>query len=125
MTSRRILIVDDEADIREVTRLSLEATMGWEVVTAGSGAEGLALAVQELPDAILLDMMMPVMGGEAVLARLKEDDALADVPVILFTAKVHPSDRSRYDGLGSAGLIVKPYDPLTLGGQVVEILGWE
>jgi hypothetical protein len=63
MSARRVLLVDDEEHIREVAQVSLEMTAGWEVLTAGSGGEGLARASSEQPDAILLDMMMPDMTG--------------------------------------------------------------
>ncbi|MDP6062020.1 MAG: response regulator [Acidimicrobiales bacterium] len=107
-----------------VVLASLEATMDWDVMTAQSGAEGLCVAGDTSPDAILLDMMMPVMDGRAVLAELAADAALADVPVVLFTAKLDSLSRHDHELLGCAGLIVKPYDPLTLGDQVVEILRW-
>tara|TARA_B100000953_G_C17746035_1_gene333963 strand:- start:86 stop:346 length:261 start_codon:yes stop_codon:yes gene_type:complete len=85
----------------------------------------LRLAAQDPPDAILLDMMMPVMDDRAVLEQLSGDDALVGIPVVLFTAKANPLDRHAYDSLGCAGLIAKSYDPLTLGGRVVDLLGWE
>ncbi len=124
MAVRRILIIDDEGDIREVTRVALEATRGWIVDTADSGAEGIRAAREDLPDAILLDMMMPLMDGRAVLDELRADDELAGVPVVLFTAKVQASDREAYGQVGADGLIVKPYDPMALAGEVEKILGW-
>lgn len=62
MTAKRILVIDDEDDIREVAQLCLETVGGWEVITASSGSEGLAKALAELPDAIILDVMMPKDG---------------------------------------------------------------
>jgi len=124
VTVRRILLVDDEDHIREVAQMSLEMTAGWEVFTAGSGAEGLAKAAAEQPDAILLDMMMPDMDGPATFRGLQADQRTRHIPVVLLTAKVQAADRQRFAGLGVAGLIAKPFDPLGLAGQVAETLGW-
>ena len=124
MTARRILLVDDEDHIREVAQVSLEMTAGWEVLTAGSGSEGLATAVAEQPDAILLDMMMPDMDGPATFQGLLADQRTRHIPVVLLTAKVQASDRRRFAALGVAGVIAKPFDPLSLADQVAETLGW-
>jgi len=122
--SRRILLVDDEDDIREVAQMSLEMTAGWEVVAASSGAEALRLAAAERPDAILLDVMMPGMDGPATARGLKADAATADIPIVLLTAKVQPADRRRFDDLGVAGILSKPFDPMTLADEVAGVLGW-
>ncbi|HUI40586.1 MAG TPA: response regulator [Terriglobia bacterium] len=119
---KRILIIDDEDDLREVTQMSLEEMAGWQTLAAPSGAEGLKRAAEELPDVILLDVMMPDMGGMEVLARLKRDERTAAIPVVLLTAKVRAADPGR--AAGSAGVIVKPFDPLQLAAQIAEILGW-
>jgi CheY-like chemotaxis protein len=124
VTARRILLVDDEEHIREVTQMSLEMTAGWEVLTVGSGNEGLAAAAAEQPDAILLDMMMPDMDGPATFQGLRANQRTRHIPVVLLTAKVQPADRSRYVELGVAGVIAKPFDPLGLADQVAETLGW-
>jgi len=120
--TKRILIIDDEADIREVTQIALELNTGWEVLLAASGAEGIAVAQVEAPDAILLDVMMPGLDGMAVLGRLKANERTAGIPVILLTAKVQAAREA--PGTDAAGVIVKPFDPLTMASEVVEILGW-
>ncbi|HYW11272.1 MAG TPA: response regulator [Longimicrobium sp.] len=122
--SRKILLVDDEDDIREVAQMSLEMTAGWDVVTASSGAEGLRMAAAERPDAILLDVMMPGMDGPATARALKADAATADIPIILLTAKVQAADRRRFDDLGVAGILAKPFDPMALADEVRGVLGW-
>jgi CheY-like chemotaxis protein len=122
--SRKILLVDDEDDIREVAQMSLEMTAGWDVVTASSGAEGLRLAAAERPDAILLDVMMPGMDGPATARALKEDPGTAEIPIILLTAKVQAADRRRFDDLGVAGILAKPFDPMALADEVRGVLGW-
>lgn len=121
---RRILIIDDEDDIREVVALALEATAGWQVYTASSGAEGIAIANAEKPDAILLDVMMPGMDGPTTFRTMRQDPMLAHIPVILLTAKVQESDQRRFTSLGVTAILVKPFDPLMLAKQVSEVLGW-
>ncbi len=121
---RRILIIDDEDDIREVAALSLEATAGWNVFTASSGAAGIELATAEQPDAILLDVMMPGVDGPTTFAQMQAIPAVAHIPVLLLTAKVQGVDQRRFAGLGLAGILVKPFDPLLLAQQISDTLGW-
>ena len=122
--SRKILLVDDDDDIREVAQMSLEMTAGWEVVAAASGAQALRLAAAERPDAILLDVMMPGMDGPDTARALRAAPETADIPVVLLTAKVQAADRRRFDDLGVAGILSKPFDPLTLAHEVAGVLGW-
>jgi len=120
--SKRVLIIDDEDDIREVTQIALQLNTGWEVLLAASGVEGIMVAQAELPDAILLDVMMPDLDGMAVLGRLKAGERTAKIPVILLTATVR---RAREAAVReAAGVIVKPFDPLTLASEIARILGW-
>jgi CheY-like chemotaxis protein len=121
--TQRILIIDDEPDIREATQLCLEVAKGWEVLTASSSKEGLAKAVSEQPHAVLLDVMMPDMDGLEALERLRTHPATQQIPVILLTAKAQPADLRRFNKLAVFGVITKPYDPLTLADQIAEILG--
>lgn len=123
--SKRVLVIDDEDDIREVAQLSLEAVAGWEVYSASSGSEGLRVAAERLPDAILLDVMMPEMDGPSTFRALQAQPSTAGIPVILLTAKVQASDRSRFEGLGVSGVLTKPFDPMELARQVSDALGWE
>jgi CheY-like chemotaxis protein len=88
MSNKRILIVDDEADIREVAQMSLETILGWQVSTARSGDEAITKAREEKPDAILLDAMMPIMDGPTTFRKLQADPTTKQIPVIMFTAKV-------------------------------------
>ena len=120
---RRVLIVDDEDDIREVASLGL-SLFGWDVRTAASGTEAVALAATDPPDAVLLDVMMPEMDGPSTLAALRDQPSTRAVPVIFLTAKVQAGDRRRLEQLG-AGVVVKPFDPVTLPLEVAERLGWE
>ena len=116
-----ILIIDDEPDIRLIVRLSLQKT-GFTVLEAASGADGVRLAADARPDAILLDVMMPLMDGPTTLAALRGTPASADIPVIFLTAKAQRSELDRLRSLSVAGVLTKPFDPLVLGGEIRGIL---
>ena len=124
MSTPRILVIDDEADIRVVSRMSLEKVGGWEVLEADSGARGIELAEAERPDAILLDAMMPEMDGPATIQKLKAAVATREIPVVFLTAKLQPAERERYVELGAVGVLAKPFDPMTLPDDVAATLGW-
>jgi CheY-like chemotaxis protein len=122
--SHRILIIDDEDDIREVAALSLETVAGWDVDMASSGAQGLVRAAEYHPDAILLDVMMPGMDGPSTFRELRKNPATSRIPVLLLTAKVQSNDQRRFADLGVEAVLFKPFDPLTLSSQIAGILGW-
>jgi CheY-like chemotaxis protein len=122
---RRILIIDDEDDIRQVAALSLETVAGWNVVTASSGTQGIRRAKDEKPDAILLDVMMPGMDGPTTFQELRKIPEIAGIPVILLTAKVQGADQKRFANLGVSAVLFKPFDPLTLAQQMSDALGWK
>ena len=121
---RRILIIDDEEDIREVAALSLETIAGWNVLTANSGSDGIQKAVAEQPDAILMDVMMPAMDGPTTFKEMQKTPGISHIPVLLLTAKVQGVDQRRFAGLGVSGVLFKPFDPLTLADQMSQALGW-
>jgi CheY-like chemotaxis protein len=121
---RRLLVIDDDDHIRELARLALERVGGHSVVTAESGAAGLELARSERPDAVVVDVMMPGMDGPETVRRLRADPAIADIPVILLTAKVQPSDTARFGDLGVQAVLAKPFDPMRLAADVAAALGW-
>lgn len=118
----RILYVDDEADIREVAEMALELDPDFEVALAAGGAEAIGKARDWTPDLILLDVMMPGMDGPAVFAKLKEDAATARIPVVFITARTQAQDVAGFRALGARGVLAKPFDPMTLAGQVRELL---
>ena len=124
MTTRRVLIIDDDDGIREVAKMSLELVAGWEVMTAGSGADGLAQARESRPEGILLDVMMPGMDGPATLGALRGDADVGATPVIFLTAKVQAAERTRFAEMDVSGLIAKPFDPMKLAAQIAELFGW-
>jgi len=123
-TTKRILVIDDEDDIREVAQIGLEMIAKWQVITASSGDEGIMKAKAEQPDAILLDVMMPDMDGPTTFRQLQNDPMTQPIPVLLLTAKVQSVDRRQFADLGVKGIIAKPFDPLKLSEEVPRILGW-
>lgn len=122
---RSILLIDDDRGIREVACTALEMVGGYEVSTAASGTEGLDKARTSPPDAIVLDVMMPGLDGPETFALLRQQPETADVPVILLTAKTQATDRTRFAALGVAGMLAKPFDPMTISDDVASILGWD
>lgn len=121
---KRILIVDDEEDICQVVQASLEEFGGWQTFLAHSGKVGLMVAQAEYPDAILLDVSMPEMDGFEMFKQLQENPTTQNIPVILLTSKVLARDRKRFADLSLAGVITKPFNPLTIWQQVADLLGW-
>ena len=122
---KHILLIDDEDDIREVTAVSLETVAGWQVSSARSGIDGIELAKKAMPDAILLDVMMPEQDGPATLRLLRSNEVTARIPVIFLTAKAQSVERDRLQAIGAAGTLAKPFNPLTLANQISEILNWQ
>ncbi|MGB3651415.1 MAG: response regulator [Rivularia sp. (in: cyanobacteria)] len=124
MIAKKILVVDNEEYIQEVTKICLQTTAKWQVITASSGTEGIQKAATEKPDAILLDVMMPDMDGITTFKYLQENSTTKYIPVILLTAKIQNADRSRYTDLGIKAAIAKPFSPLTLAQEISQVLGW-
>jgi CheY-like chemotaxis protein len=123
--AKTILVIDDDDAIREVAQLSLEMGSGWNVVTASSGADGVQRAKEARPDAILLDVMMPGMDGPSTLERMRTEPELKAIPVIFLTAKARPSERERLAGFDVAGVLAKPFDPIDLPIQIMQLLAWQ
>ncbi|MBH8553442.1 response regulator [Nostocaceae cyanobacterium CENA357] len=124
MTTKRVLVVDNEQYIQEVAKICLETVAGWEVLTASSGQEGINQAAAWQPDVILLDVMMPDMDGITTFEKLQANSVTKKIPVILLTAKIQAADRRRYNQMGIISAIAKPFNPLELAGQIAEVLGW-
>lgn len=118
-----VMVVDDDQMIREIAQLSLEM-VGWTVITASDGKEALSVAAAERPDAILMDVMMPVMDGPTACRRLAESQETARIPIILFTAKVQRSECHEWENLPVVGMLAKPFDPVRLADDVGALLGW-
>lgn len=120
---QRILMVDDESDIRTVAGLSLTVVGGFTVEMCGSGPEALERASAFGPDLLLLDVMMPGMDGPTTLARLREIPALRQTPAIFMTAKVQPNEIAQLVACGAMDVLAKPFDPMTLPDALRRIWG--
>ena len=118
----KVLLVDDEEDIRKIGRLSLEAVGKFQTIVAANAIDALALAASEHPDLILMDMMMPGMDGLAALAELQRAPALKTIPLVFMTAKVQRADVAHYLAAGAIGVIGKPFDPMTLPDELRRLL---
>jgi two-component system, OmpR family, response regulator len=119
----KVLVVDDDENIQLITQMGLEDRPDWQVIIASSGQEALEKAAAEKPDLVLLDIMMPDMDGKTTLAKLKEQETGASVPVIFLTAKVQNHEIESYVKIGAAGVITKPFDPMTLSAEICQIVG--
>lgn len=121
MKREKILVVEDEADLREVLAYNLTRD-GYRVVTAESGAEGLRKARKEVPDLVLLDLMLPDLDGVEVCRRLKKDPLTATLPIIMVTAKSEEADVVLGLGVGADDYVPKPFSPRTLLARVKAVL---
>ena len=118
---KRILYVEDEADIQAVAQLALETVGGYTLAVCSSGKEALAQAAAFAPDLLLLDVMMPEMDGPSTLLALRGLEATATTPAIFMTAKVQPSEVAQYKALGALDVIAKPFDPMGLATEIQRI----
>ncbi len=118
---KRILYVEDEPDIRIVAQMALESLGGFTLQICEDGFQAVEKGPAFAPQLILLDVMMPGMNGPDTLKALREFEQLETVPVIFMTAKVQPAEIEAYLQMGAAGVIAKPFDPMTLGDEIREI----
>ena len=117
----RVLVIDDEAPIRLLCRVNLEAE-GMDVLEAADGPSGLDVARAEVPDVVLLDVMMPGLDGWRVAEHLLEDDRTNGIPIIFLTARAEFRDRARGLDIGGVDYVTKPFNPLELAPLVRELL---
>ncbi|HEY9647644.1 MAG TPA: response regulator [Chroococcidiopsis sp.] len=120
----KVLIVDDDPAIREATKISIEIVAGWKTLLAASGQEGLFIAQEKQPDAILLDVMMPEMDGLMTLQCLQANPVTQPIPVILFTSLTQNTEHKKFSQLPISGVILKPFDAIDLVGQMRTLLNW-
>jgi CheY-like chemotaxis protein len=118
MSGCRIIHVEDEPDIREVVKISLALDPEITLKSCESGPDALAQAAAWSPDLILSDVMMPVMNGTELLTHLREDARTAGIPVVFMTARAQSNEVAHFISLGVAGVVAKPFDPLTLAKSV-------
>ena len=119
---KKVLLVDDDMNIRTLAQMGLEGLTDWKVELAASGAEAVAKATEMQPDLIILDVMMPGMDGPTTLGELRKVESLALVPVIFMTAKAQTHEVELYQQMGAKGIITKPFDPMTLPEDIQGIL---
>lgn len=117
----RILHVDDEPDIREIVRLSLEMVGGFEILQVASGHEALEKVEAFAPDMVILDVMMPGLDGEQTFTQMRQIEGFSTTPIVFMTARASGSDSETLHRLGAADVLVKPFDPMALPDQIREI----
>jgi DNA-binding response OmpR family regulator len=117
----RVLVIDDEAPIRLLCRVNLEAE-GMQVLEASDGETGLTTALEERPDVILLDVMMPGRNGWEVAEQLLGDDRTNGIPIVFLTARAEVKDRARGIDLGGVDYVTKPFNPVELAPLVRDLL---
>ncbi|MGV8920119.1 MAG: response regulator [Pseudomonas sp.] len=122
-TLSRILHVEDDHCIQAVAKVALETVGGFKVLTCESGRQALEQVQDFAPELILLDVMMPDMDGPETLKLLAGLVDLQKIPVVFMTAKVQLKEIEFYRSLGARDVIVKPFDPMLLAGQIKKI--WE
>jgi CheY-like chemotaxis protein len=121
---KKILLIDDEAIIREVVQSCLEDLARWDVITASSGKEGLIKLIEEKPNAIILDVMMPGMDGLTFLQQLRDNPENLSIPVFLLTVKSELIQPQIIAALGLAGALSKPFDPYELVQKIAIACNW-
>lgn len=124
VSTKRVLLIDDEADVREVVQACLQDVGGWDVLAVASPQEGLDKAVAIQPDAIILDISMPAMNGFAFLQRLRANSITQHIPVVFLTAKARWFTPQQLQAFDVAGAIAKPFNPLSLTDEIAKTLGW-
>jgi two-component system, OmpR family, phosphate regulon response regulator PhoB len=117
----QILVIDDEPDVLLLCRVNLQHA-GHRVLEASDGEQGLALATADVPDAIVLDLMLPLMDGYGVLSHLLADERTRDIPVLVLTAKAQREDRVRCWEQGASEYMTKPFSPAALSAALTQLI---
>lgn len=120
---RRVMCVEDDADIRMILAFSLATVGGYEVRCCADGRSALAQVAEFCPDLVLLDVMMPGLSGPETLVALRGLPGMQGVPVVFMTAKALPEELEQLLSHGATGLIVKPFDPMSLPTDILPY--WE
>ncbi len=116
----RLVLIDDDPDLRKLIALALSFSAGWDVTTAAGGVEGIDEVRRIKPDAVVVDIMMPEVDGYEVCRRLKADPETAAIPVVFLTARTQ-IDEAQIRELGAAGVIIKPFDTDTIAERILEL----
>lgn len=124
LATKRVLLIENEANVREVVQACLQDLGGWDVFSVASAWEGLDRAVAMQPDAIVLDVSMPEMDGFAFLQQLRANPVTQHLPIVLLTAKARWFTPQQLQHLGVAGAIAKPFNPVLLTHEIANALDW-
>jgi DNA-binding response OmpR family regulator len=118
----KILHVEDDPDIQEITYIALQLSERFEVRQCSCASEALLLANDFAADLLLLDMMMPGMNGDSLLSELRTLPQYEDTPVIFMTARANSDEVAELKQAGGIAVITKPFEPLTLAGEIMNVL---
>jgi len=118
---KKILLVEDEPDVLQVTKKTLESA-GYDVITACDGKEGLEIARKDLPDLIVLDLLLPGMDGYKVCGILKHDIQYMTIPILILSGRSKPKDHELGIKVGANGYLTKPFEPKVLIDKVAELI---
>ncbi len=116
----RLVLIDDDPDLRKLIALTLNFSAGWEVTTAAGGVEGIEAVRRIKPDAVVVDIMMPEVDGYEVCRRLKADPDTAAIPVVFLTARTQ-IDEEQVRDMGAAGVIIKPFETDTIADRILDL----
>ncbi|MGL6344653.1 MAG: response regulator [Waterburya sp.] len=124
MNSIKLLLIDDNEDNRALIKIALEIATNWEIITASSGIEGINKAKSEIPDIILLDLIMPDLDGLTVHNLLKQNLFTCTIPIIFVTAMVNDKVISELEDANVNGIITKPLNPNSLASDISKMCDW-
>jgi CheY-like chemotaxis protein len=125
VATKHVLVIDDNDHIRQIVQAALQRLTTWTVSVASSAREGLAKAETEQPDVILMDYMMPEMNGVDCLKQLRLNPETGAIPVLFLTAYQSLTEPRRFQAMGAAGAIAKPFDPFFIAPHIIQTLGWD
>ncbi len=123
-TTKLVLLVDNEANVREVVEACLQDLGGWDVLSVASVREGWNRLVAVQPDAIVLDISIPSREGLVFLQQVKANPATQSIPIVLLTARARWFTLKQLESFGVVGAIAKPFNPISLTNEIAKALGW-
>jgi CheY-like chemotaxis protein len=125
VATKHVLVIDDNDHIQQIVQAALQRLTNWTVSVASSAREGIAKAEAERPDVILMDYMMPEMNGVDCLKQLRSRPETENIPVLFLTAYQSLVEPRRFQAMGAAGAIAKPFDPFFIAPHIIQTLGWD
>ena len=117
---KKIVYAEDEPDIRMIGEMALQME-GWQIVACASGLEAIQIIKAQMPDLVILDVMMPGLDGPTTLKVLRENPKTASIPIVFMTAKVQSTEIDHFKKIGAHAVIPKPFDPMTLVNDIKKI----